>query len=119
MVVDAVKEANNEATKSLNEIIKLDKRWRATEGVDDWIGEFLNNPCAKYLRKFRKSKGREENFSILRYSLWIGKGISWQSQIRPQTTGKEMKISLLNLLLMEKVLSSSTSHSLMKAPKHT
>ncbi len=54
IIVDAVKEANRTATKSLNEIIRLDKRWRATEGVDGWIGGFLNNPCAKYLQKVQK-----------------------------------------------------------------
>ena len=35
VVVDAVKEANLTATKSADEIIKLDKVWRATQGVDD------------------------------------------------------------------------------------
>ncbi len=61
IVVDAVKEANKTATKSLEEIVKLDKRWRATDGVDAWIGGFLNNPCATYLKKVQyehKKRGR-------------------------------------------------------------
>ena len=62
IVVDAVKEANRTATKSLDEIIKLDKRWRATEGVDGWIGGFLNNPCAKYLKKAQKEQRKGGRF---------------------------------------------------------
>lgn len=62
IVVDAVKEANRTATKSLDEIIKLDKRWRATEGVDGWIGGFLNNPCATYLKKVQKEHKRGGRF---------------------------------------------------------
>jgi len=50
IIVKAVKEAKREATKPLEEIIRLDKRWRATEGIDEWISGFLNNPCAKYLK---------------------------------------------------------------------
>jgi hypothetical protein len=54
IVVDAVKEANKEATKSLDEIIQLDNKWRATYGIDEWIGGFLNNPCADYLRRVQR-----------------------------------------------------------------
>ena len=63
--VDAVKEANKTATKSLEMIFTLDKRWRATDGVDEWIGGFLNNPCATYLKKFQKEhrKGGKSLYS--------------------------------------------------------
>ncbi|MFH1771190.1 MAG: PDC sensor domain-containing protein [Candidatus Omnitrophota bacterium] len=65
VVVDAVKDANREAVKSLDEIMKLDKRWRATEGVDEWIGGFMNNPCADYLKKVQRSakKGAQDLYS--------------------------------------------------------
>jgi hypothetical protein len=62
IVVDAVKEANKTATKSLDEIIKLDKRWRATDGVDAWIGGFLNNPCATYLKEVQNEHKKGGRF---------------------------------------------------------
>ena len=60
--VDAVKEANKTATKSLEMIFKLDKRWRATDGVDEWIGGFLNNPCATYLKKVQNEHKKGGRF---------------------------------------------------------
>ena len=62
IVVNAVKEANKTATKSLELIFKLDKRWRATDGVDEWIGRFLNNPCATYLKKVQKEHKKGGRF---------------------------------------------------------
>jgi hypothetical protein len=62
IVVNAVKEANKTATKSLELIFTLDKRWRATEGVDAWIGRFLNNPCATYLKKVQKEHKKGGRF---------------------------------------------------------
>lgn len=56
IVVNAVREANTKATKSADEITQLDKKWRATEGVDEWIGAFINNPCANYLRDLQKTR---------------------------------------------------------------
>ncbi|OGX16167.1 MAG: hypothetical protein A2166_06350 [Omnitrophica WOR_2 bacterium RBG_13_41_10] len=60
ILVNAVREANKKAVKSPDEIIQLDKRWRATEGIDEWITGFLNNACAYYLKKFQKDAARGE-----------------------------------------------------------
>ncbi|MBU1852429.1 MAG: PDC sensor domain-containing protein [Candidatus Omnitrophica bacterium] len=54
VIVNAVREANEEATGSLDEIIQLDKRWRAIEGIDEWINGFLDNPCANYLKEIQE-----------------------------------------------------------------
>ena len=56
VIVNAIKRANEKATKSLSQIIKLDERWKTTEGVDEWVGSFLNNPCATYLKTLQKEK---------------------------------------------------------------
>lgn len=50
IVVNAVKDANKKAARSADEIARLDAKWMATEGVDEWIGGFIKNPCADYLR---------------------------------------------------------------------
>jgi hypothetical protein len=53
IIINAVKKANKEATKSLSQIIELDERWKATDGTDEWVGSFMNNPCARYLKKLQ------------------------------------------------------------------
>lgn len=56
IIVNAVKAANEKAEKSADEITRLDKKWMATEGTDEWIGGFINNPCANYLRGLQDKK---------------------------------------------------------------
>lgn len=63
IIVNAVKEANKKAIRSQDEINQLDKKWMATEGIDDWIGSFIRNPCADYLRGLQyKKEGRRTLF---------------------------------------------------------
>lgn len=61
IIINAVKKANEEATKSLNQIIELDERWKATIGVDEWIGSFMDNPCARYLKTLQNKKRNQRN----------------------------------------------------------
>jgi hypothetical protein len=60
IIVNAVKEANKEARRSLDEIMQLDKKWQATERIDEWIGGFLNNPCADYLKKIQMEASKDK-----------------------------------------------------------
>lgn len=55
IVVNAVKTANKEAVKSLDEIKQLDEKWQAADGIDARIESFLTNPCAQYLKKMQKA----------------------------------------------------------------
>lgn len=57
IVVEAVKQANSKGVKSLDEIIRLDKKWVAGQGAEDWINGFLDNPCARYLRQLQAERG--------------------------------------------------------------
>ncbi|MBU0649525.1 PDC sensor domain-containing protein [Patescibacteria group bacterium] len=56
IVVNAVKEANIEATRSQDEIIRLDEKWRQIEEVDEWIESYLTNGCADYLKEVQNKK---------------------------------------------------------------
>lgn len=58
-IIDQLKEANQSADKSPEEIMALDGRWRTTRGVDDWINRFLTNPAAVFLREFITSSERK------------------------------------------------------------
>lgn len=58
IIVNAVKEANKEVKRSPDEIMRLDKQWMETKGIDEWIGSFINNPCANYLKKFQKNTAK-------------------------------------------------------------
>lgn len=60
IIVRTVKEANKEATRTLEEIKQLDNKWRETQGIDGWIGGFLNNPCANYLKEVQKTAIKTE-----------------------------------------------------------
>jgi hypothetical protein len=50
--------------KSLDEIMRLDNKWRATYGIDEWIGGFLNNPCAEYLKRVKRGAASESGRSL-------------------------------------------------------
>lgn len=63
-IINAVKAANKEATRPSDEIMRLDKKWRETKDIDEWIGGFLNNPCADYLRRFQKDAARGGGISL-------------------------------------------------------
>lgn len=54
-IVEAVKQANRKADRSLKEIARLDQRWIQTKGVDDWIRGYLDNSCARFLKSLQNS----------------------------------------------------------------
>ena len=60
VIVNAVKQANQEAVRSQDEIIALDKRWQQAEQADEWVNGFLNNPCAEYLRGVQRQAAKGE-----------------------------------------------------------
>jgi hypothetical protein len=57
LVVEAVKAANSKQARTLGEIIQLDDKW--IEGTFDgkWLGELLDNPCARYLKQLQNENG--------------------------------------------------------------
>jgi hypothetical protein len=61
IVVEAVREANKKPAKSLHEIIQLDKKWVAGQSDENWVNQFLDNPCARYLRHLQNEQGSEKN----------------------------------------------------------
>ena len=49
-IIEKVKISNyNNRNLSLSDILKIDEKWRETEGVDDFIKSFLTNETAQYL----------------------------------------------------------------------
>ncbi|MBF0252964.1 MAG: hypothetical protein HQL29_04025 [Candidatus Omnitrophica bacterium] len=60
-VVEAVKEANKEAVRSLSEIFSLDSKWKASEADDAWVRSFSNNDCAGFLRQIRNKNNSGKN----------------------------------------------------------
>ena len=60
-IIEAVRASNQKNQQiSLKEILRLDKQWRATKGVDGFVKKFLTNPCARYLIAFQDA---HEGFS--------------------------------------------------------
>ena len=55
IIIKAAHEANerNKAI-ALSDIMVLDDKWKATEGVDDFIKGFIKNECAKRLLEFQE-----------------------------------------------------------------
>lgn len=60
-IMEAVRAANVKHKKiSHEEIMKLDKQWRATKGVDGFVKPYMTNICAKHLVHFQDAN---EGFS--------------------------------------------------------
>jgi len=60
IVVEAVEQANSKGVKPLDEIIELDRKWMEEPGVEEWIKQFVDNPCARYLRQLQAERGGEK-----------------------------------------------------------
>ena len=73
-VIDEVKISNEKSGGlSLNEILKLDQRWRQAEGIDDFIRPFLINIVALKLIEFQKTHPEfPEIFITDAYGLNVG-----------------------------------------------
>ena len=74
VIVNEVKKANQQHKDiSLQEILKLDTRWRNTEGVDEFIEQFLVNEIAHKLIEFQeRHPGFSEIFVVDMYGLNAG-----------------------------------------------
>lgn len=54
VIVEAVRESNEKNRGlSLKEILKLDDRWRGTEGIDEFIKGYIANECSDALVEFQ------------------------------------------------------------------
>lgn len=73
-IVNEVKKSNQKNKDiSLKEILELDKRWRGTEGVDEFIEPFLTNEIARKLIEFQETyPGFSEIFVVDMYGLNVG-----------------------------------------------
>jgi hypothetical protein len=60
IVVEAVEQANSKGVKSLDEIIELDRKWIDGPGAEEWIKQFVDNSCARYLRQLQAERGGEK-----------------------------------------------------------
>ncbi|MFA5554512.1 MAG: PDC sensor domain-containing protein [Phycisphaerae bacterium] len=56
IVVQAIKQANQQHQKSLDEIIRIDEEWIDGSVSSDFVERCLNNPCSDYLRKKQKER---------------------------------------------------------------
>ena len=74
VIVNEVKKANQQHKDiSLQEILKLDTRWRSTEGIDEFIEPFLTNEIAHKLIEFQeRHPGFSEIFVVDMYGLNVG-----------------------------------------------
>ncbi|RMF93555.1 MAG: hypothetical protein D6736_01550 [Nitrospinota bacterium] len=54
VIVRAVKEANAQG-KSLEQIKAMDKRWRETPGIADFMQALMDSECGRYLRRLQAS----------------------------------------------------------------
>jgi hypothetical protein len=62
-IIEKVRISNfNNRNLSLSDILKIDEKWRETEGVDDFIKSFLTNETAQYLIDFQE--GHDEFVEI-------------------------------------------------------
>ena len=55
VIVQAVK-AQNARSQTLEQIQELDKKWRDTPGIADFMEAIMENDCAKHLREIQESK---------------------------------------------------------------
>jgi hypothetical protein len=54
VVIEAVKEANKNPKKTLRELAQLDNKWKISNVESEWMSQFLNSPCAVYLKAHQK-----------------------------------------------------------------
>ena len=54
IIINAVRGANGGPEKTRDEIAALEKRWIEAGDMDAWIGSFLTNPCAAYLKDIQE-----------------------------------------------------------------
>lgn len=55
VIIDAVK-AQNAKGKTLSQIKAMDKKWRNTPGIADYMKALMNSECAKHIQNIQKSK---------------------------------------------------------------
>jgi hypothetical protein len=56
LVIKAVKETNERNRNiTLPEILRLDRKWQKTEGMDEFIKSFIINECGQYLAEFQEA----------------------------------------------------------------
>lgn len=55
VIVKAVK-AENAKNKTLDQIKEMDKKWRDTPGIADFMKALMESPCGKHLRGIQKNK---------------------------------------------------------------
>jgi hypothetical protein len=54
-IIEKVRSSNsNNSDLNLSEILEIDKKWRETEGIDDFIKSLLTNESAQYLIDFQE-----------------------------------------------------------------
>ncbi len=61
IVIKAVKEANSENPKTLQQIIDLDNKWITGSIEESFVDQLLNNECAEYLRKLQSEGAGHSN----------------------------------------------------------
>lgn len=73
-IIDLVKESNQKNEKlTLREMYKLDEKWREVDGIDDFIGAFISNECARILTGLQKTDaGFSEIFISDKVGLIVG-----------------------------------------------
>jgi len=74
IIIEAVKRSNQKNKNlSSDEIVRLDKKWRNTEGIDEFINSFLTNEVALKLIEFQEDNaGFPEIFIADMYGLNVG-----------------------------------------------
>jgi len=74
VIVEEIRKSNERNKNlSLQEILKLDKKWRQAKESDDFIQRFLNNAVALRLIEFQKeNSGFPEIFVVDAYGLNVG-----------------------------------------------
>lgn len=56
LIIKAVKESNERNQNiTLPEILRLDRKWQKTEGMDEFIKSFIINACGQYLVEFQEA----------------------------------------------------------------
>ena len=54
LVVNTVEESNQKQSKSLEQMVQLEKKWRTPGETDPWVKKLLNNSCSKYLKNIQR-----------------------------------------------------------------
>ena len=54
-IIEIIKRFNEKNQEiSISDILKIDKKWQETKGIDDFIKSFFTNECAQYLIEFQE-----------------------------------------------------------------